>query len=215
MKPITLPAAGLGVSFLLGLALAAGPPAAAQQPGGKPRPPTTEQAVPPESKPAAAPESKEVPSRKSVVSLPVTIKLALMADPRLLLPYDIEVTVDGSKAVLSGEVASQEETRAAMAVAQQVEGVKAVVSKLKVVPELARALARNRDETITKYVKARFKASTTLEAAAFEVKTEDGVVSLSGQTRFQVIVLEAAEAARQVPGVKAVRTEGVRLEAGD
>ncbi len=213
MKPTTLPAAGLGAGLLLGLALAAGPPAVAQQPGGKPPQPPTEQAAPPASKPVV-PEFKEVPSRKPVGSLPVTIKLALMADPRLL-PYDIEVTVDGSKAVLSGEVASQEETRAALAVAQQVEGVKAVVSKLKVVPELARALARKRDETITQYVKARFKASTTLEAAAFGVKTEDGVVSLSGQTRFQVIILEAAEAARQVPGVKAIRTEGVRLEAGD
>jgi hyperosmotically inducible protein len=49
-------------------------------------------------------------------------------------------------------------------------------------------------------------------AANFDVKTEQGVVSLSGTVRFQVIVLEAAEAARQVPGVKAVRTDKVRIE---
>lgn len=47
------------------------------------------------------------------------------------------------------------------------------------------------------------------------MKTEDGVVTLTGSTRFQVIVLEAAQAARQVPGVKAVNTDQVRLVAGE
>jgi hyperosmotically inducible protein len=54
-----------------------------------------------------------------------------------------------------------------------------------------------------------------LEAAKFDIKTESGVVELSGKTRFQVIVLEAAEAARQVPGVKAVKTHTVRIEGAE
>jgi hyperosmotically inducible periplasmic protein len=49
-------------------------------------------------------------------------------------------------------------------------------------------------------------------AANFDVKTEQGVVSLSGTVRFQVIALEAVEAAKQVPGVKAVKTEKVKIE---
>jgi hyperosmotically inducible protein len=43
------------------------------------------------------------------------------------------------------------------------------------------------------------------------VKTEEGVVSLSGAVRFQVLILEAAEAARSVPGVRAVKTDRIRL----
>ncbi|WNM60118.1 hypothetical protein PP769_09740 [Candidatus Nitrospira allomarina] len=42
-----------------------------------------------------------------------------------------------------------------------------------------------------------------------------GVVSLSGRTRFQVIVLEGAQTAREIPGVIAVNTQNVRLEAGN
>jgi hyperosmotically inducible protein len=61
-------------------------------------------------------------------------------------------------------------------------------------------------------VKERFAKSATLKAAAFEVKTEGGVVTLGGSVRFQVFILEAAEAARQVPGVKAVKTDKVRIE---
>jgi hyperosmotically inducible protein len=51
-----------------------------------------------------------------------------------------------------------------------------------------------------------------LEKAHFDVKTEDGVVTLTGKTRFQVIALEAAETARQVPGVRAVHTDGIQTE---
>jgi hyperosmotically inducible protein len=64
-------------------------------------------------------------------------------------------------------------------------------------------------------VRDRFEKSKTLQSVKFDVKTEDGVVTLSGTTRFQVIVLEAAQAARQIPGVKAVNTDGVRLVAGE
>ncbi len=154
------------------------------------------------------------PGGKPGRSLILTVKLTLMADPRLF-PYEIEVDLNGQEALLSGTVASEEEKLAATEIVQHVDGIKSVVNKLKVVKELPQALSRKRDETITQYVKERFKKSKTLEAAGFDVKTEDGVVSLSGRTRFQVIVLEAAEAARQTPGVKAVRTDGVRLEAAD
>jgi osmotically-inducible protein OsmY len=47
------------------------------------------------------------------------------------------------------------------------------------------------------------------------VKAENGVVLLSGKTRFQVIALEAAEAARQVPGVRAVDTTGIQIVGKD
>ncbi len=95
------------------------------------------------------------------------------------------------------------------------DGIKSVTNNIEVVKDLNRTMAKKKDEIITQYVKDRFGKSKTLETAHFDVKSEDGIVSLSGKTKFLVIVLEAAEAARNVPGVKAVKTEGVRLEGAD
>jgi hyperosmotically inducible periplasmic protein len=69
------------------------------------------------------------------------------------------------------------------------------------------------DTRLTDLVKQRFAKSQTLRETNFEVSTLRGVVSLSGQTRFQVIVFEAAQAARDIPGVMAVNTQNIRLEA--
>ncbi|WP_312647047.1 BON domain-containing protein [Candidatus Nitrospira allomarina] len=71
------------------------------------------------------------------------------------------------------------------------------------------------DARLTELVKQRFAHSQTLRDAGFEVMTIRGVVSLSGRTRFQVIVLEGAQTAREIPGVIAVNTQNVRLEAGN
>jgi hyperosmotically inducible protein len=87
-----------------------------------------------------------------------------------------------------------------------------VSNKLEVVKDLPDIITQKQDDIITRYVKARFAQSATVSAANFDVKTEQGIVSLSGTVRFQVMILEAAEAARQVPGVKAVKTDKVRIE---
>ena len=85
-------------------------------------------------------------------------------------------------------------------------------NKLEVVKELLEVITHKQDDIITRHIKERFAKSATVTAANFDVKTEQGVVSLSGTVRFQVIVLEAVEAAKQVPGVKAVKTDKVRIE---
>ena len=86
------------------------------------------------------------------------------------------------------------------------------VSKLEVVKELPAIIAQKQDDIITRHVKEQFTKSATVTSANFDVKTEQGVVTLSGTERFQVIVLEAVEAVRQVPAVKAVKTDKVRIE---
>ncbi len=142
------------------------------------------------------------------------IKLALMADPRLF-PYDIHVEISGDVAELSGKVSNESEKAAATEIVQALDGIKSVTNNIEVVKDLNRTLAKKKDEIITQYVKDRFGKSKTLETAHFDVKSEDGIVSLAGKTKFLVIVLEAVEAARNVPGVKAVKTEGVHLEGTD
>lgn len=148
---------------------------------------------------------------KPTKSLILTVKLALMADQRVA-PYDIEVETKGQEVLLTGKVPSEAEKLASAEVARRVEGVQSVVNKLEVVKELQPALMRKQDQLVTECVKEVFKKSATLKVADFAVKTENGVVELSGTTRFQVIVLEAAEAARQVPGVRAVKSDAVRIE---
>jgi osmotically-inducible protein OsmY len=159
-----------------------------------------------------APPKAEEPTKKPVTSLNLAIKLALMADPHLF-PLEIEVEIDKGKAVLSGAVPTEEEKSKAAEIAGKLEGIEGVVNKLQVTPALRDKLAKKQDETIAHVVRDRLSRSETLKAVGFDVKSENGVVYLSGKTRFQVIALEAAEAARQVPGVRAVDTAGVQLVA--
>jgi hyperosmotically inducible periplasmic protein len=171
--------------------------------------PPADRALADKAKPAEG-EGKKPPMRSSMV----TAKLALMADSRLF-PYDIEVDTKDKDLVLLGKVASDNEKRVATDIVRCLDGVHAVENRLKVEPDASHSLVVERDKIITNLVKERFEKSKTLQAVKFDVKTEEGIVTLTGATRFQVIILEAAQAARQVPGVKAVNTDAVRLVAGE
>ena len=156
-------------------------------------------------------KGKESTGRKTVSSQILTIKLALLGDPRLF-PYEIEVEAGSDEVTLMGKVSTEAEKTAAAEIASTVPAVKSVLNKLEVTKDLLEVIAHKQDDIITRHVKERFAKSATVTAANFDVKTELGVVSLSGAVRFQVIVLEAVEAAKQVPGVKAVKTDKVRIE---
>jgi hyperosmotically inducible periplasmic protein len=181
------------------------------KPADAPKPPADDKGQKAEPPPAQKPEVKPDESgKKPVVSMQLTIKLALMAEPAVF-PFEIEVEMDGHKAVLSGTVPSEDEKAKAAEIARKVEGVESVVNKLSVSPALRAALTKRQDEAIAHLVKERLNKSETLKAVGFDVKSENGIVMLSGKTRFQVIAFEAAEAARQVPGVRAVNTAAVQL----
>lgn len=199
------------------------PPAAPVPPAASAPPVSSPPALPAPTTPPAptgtpgspAPKPESVPekdsAKKSLGSLILTIKLALLADARLF-QYDIDVEEDQHNATLLGRVTSEELVGAAGEIVRAVPGVHTVVNKLQVDKALGPAMAKKQDEIITGLVKERFAKSATLKAANFEVTTEDGVVSLNGSVRFQVIALEAAETARHVPGVRAVKTQRIRLE---
>lgn len=128
-----------------------------------------------------------------------------------LFPYDIEVGMDGDKAVLSGKVATEEQKQLATTIAKRVDPVNTVVNHIEIAKELALSVAKRHDQALVQAVKDRFARSETLKAAGFDVKCDQGVIYLSGTVRFQVFALEAAQAARQVPGVRAVDTSNVQL----
>jgi hyperosmotically inducible protein len=140
----------------------------------------------------------------------LTIKLALMADP-ILFPYEFEVDVSHEKAVVTGSVPTEEDKSRVTDVVKTVEGIESVTNKVTVSPALRASLTKQQDEAIAQFVKERLNRSETLKAVGFDVKSDQGVVSLSGKTRFQVIALEAAEAARHIPGVRAVNTTAVQI----
>ncbi|MDH4304130.1 MAG: BON domain-containing protein [Nitrospira sp.] len=156
-------------------------------------------------------KEKETGAKKPVGSLILSVKLALMGDLRLFR-YEIEVEDDKQAVTLTGRVSNEEDKAAAAEVAQSVSGVKTLTNKLIVEKDLAKTLLKKQDEILTLLIKERFAKSATLKSANFDVKTEEGIVQLNGTVRFQVIALEAAEAARQVPGVRAVNTDKIRLE---
>jgi len=156
-------------------------------------------------------KEKESTGKNAGSSLILTVKLALMEDPRLF-PFEIEVEAGSDEVTLVGKVSSEAEKSAAGKIASTVPTVKSVSNKLEVVKELSEIIAHRQDDSITRLVKERFAKSATVTSANFDVKTEQGVVALSGTVRFQVIVFEAVEAVRQVPGVRGVKTDKVRIE---
>ena len=178
------------------------------------KPATEGQAPSGETGAGERPKTAEPEPKKPVRSPMVTAKLALMGDPRLF-PYDIEVDAKDKDLVLLGKVSQESDKKAATDIVGCLEGVHAVENRLKVESDATHGLVAERDKVLTLLVKERFEKSKTLQSVKFDVKTEDGIVTLSGNTRFQIIVLEAAQAARQVPGVRAVNTDAVRLVAGE
>jgi hyperosmotically inducible periplasmic protein len=187
---------------------------AAEKPAAEEKAKASDEKGKSEEKPKAEEAKPEEPTKKPVTSLNLAIKLALMADPQLF-PLDIEVEMEKGKAVLSGSVPTEEDKVKVGEIAGKIDGVETVVNKLTVTPALKDKLAKKQDESIAHVVRDRLSRSETLKAVGFDVKSENGIVYLSGKTRFQVIALEAAEAARQVPGVRAVDTAGVQLIAKD
>lgn len=110
----------------------------------------------------------EETARKPGTSPHMTIKPALMAHPQLY-PFDIEVEMDGQKAVLTEGVATEEEKVRAGEIVRKLEGIVAVANQLSVSPGLRAALAKRQDESIVHYVKDRLSRSETLRAVGFEV----------------------------------------------
>jgi hyperosmotically inducible protein len=181
---------------------------------GDPKTPTDTPSSGPETPSGERPKVETEGKKQPIKSSMVTAKLALMADPRLF-PYEIEVDTKDKDLVLLGKVSHESDKKAATEIVRCLEGVHAVENRLKVEPDATHSLVSERDKILTQLVKERFEKSKTLQSVKFDVKTEDAVVTLSGSTRFQIIILEAAQAARQIPGVRAVNTDAVRLIAGE
>jgi hyperosmotically inducible protein len=131
-------------------------------------------------------------------------KISLFADERV---KGTQVSVDTTKGVvyLRGKVDSVEAKSAAGDIAKGVEGVKSVKNDLQVVAAAARKAVDASDSDIAKAVETRLAKDTQLKKV--DVRTDAGVVTLTGQVPTIGVSAKASEMTRGLPGVKSVKNE--------
>jgi hyperosmotically inducible protein len=131
-------------------------------------------------------------------------KIALYSDERVK-GRQISVETVQRTVRLRGKVDSNEARTAAASIAEGIEHVKAVKNDLEVVAIEDRKATDVSDEDITSQVEARF--STTTQLTEIDVRTDGGLVTLTGTAPSLGASARASELARGVPGVRAVRNE--------
>ena len=131
-------------------------------------------------------------------------KIALYADERVKGGQVGVETLNGTVR-LYGKVDSQEARTAAASIAGGIEHVKAVKNDLQVVAPRDRKTTDISDQEITRLVESRL--ATTAQLTAVAVRTDDGVVILTGTAASIGASARASELARDVPGVRAVKNE--------
>lgn len=127
-----------------------------------------------------------------------------------LNPLDIDVDVQGSKAVLSGYVDSKVSKSLAGEIALSIDGIDDVDNQLQVDTQKAKAekqpqqglMANVSDATITVKVKSKLLANTEVSGLAIDVDTENKEVTLSGKVN--------SDAERDLVYYITRNTEGVR-----
>jgi hyperosmotically inducible protein len=131
-------------------------------------------------------------------------KIALYADERVKGRQVSVETVNGT-VMLRGKVDSDEAKAAAGSITMAVEHVKAVKNDLQVVAVGDRKATDISDKDITRQIEASFSKTTQL--TNIDVRTDGGVVTLTGAAPNIGASARASELARRVSGVRAVKNE--------
>src|SRR5262249_18003508 len=129
---------------------------------------------------------------------------ALFADDRVK-GTQVKVETKDGVVHLQGKVDSDAAKAAAADVAQGIDGVKSVKNDLQVVaPTERKAVAADANQ-ISKTVESRLSHDAQLKK--IDVRTDAGVVVLTGKVPTIVASAKASEMARGVPGVRSVKNE--------
>jgi len=131
-------------------------------------------------------------------------KIALFADERVK-GREVRVETVSGQVFLRGKVDSDEAKTAAEEIAKGVDGVKSVKNDLQVVPPAARTAVTADDKQITKAVTATLARDPQLKK--IDVRTDAGVVVLSGEVQSMAQSAKASDLAHRVDGVKSVKNE--------
>lgn len=114
----------------------------------------------------------------------------------------INVSSFNRRALLTGEVSSEEAKAKAEREVRDIEGVVSVTNEIQIAG-ISNFSARSNDALITTKVKATFVDTKDLYASAFKVVTESGVVYLMGRVT-QAEGSRAADVASSISGVRKV-----------
>ena len=131
-------------------------------------------------------------------------KIALYADSRV---SGTSVTVDTKRGVvtLRGKVDSNEAKAAADESIKAVEGVKEIKNQLQVVSQAKRDVVDAKDDYIKDHVGKMLSKDSQLKSAKVDVRSDGGVVTLTGSAPDWMASARASELARRVDGVKSVK----------
>lgn len=146
-------------------------------------------------------EAKEAVSDSWLTS---KTKIALFADDRVK-GREVRVETQNGEVFLRGKVDSPEAKGAAAEVAKGIEGVKNVTNDLQVVPPTARKTVAVNDKQITKAVETSL--GTDRQLKKIDVRTDAGIVVLSGEVPNISASAKASEMAHRIEGVKSVKNE--------
>jgi hyperosmotically inducible periplasmic protein len=133
-------------------------------------------------------------------------KIALFSDSRVK-GREINVETKDGTVMLRGKVDTDEAKSAAEEVAKGIDGVKSVKNELQVVAPSKREAVDEKDDAITKRVKQHIAKDNRLKDADISVKTNAGVVSLTGEVSDLTTSAKASWTAWKVPGVKSVKND--------
>src|SRR5262245_18302777 len=133
-------------------------------------------------------------------------KIAIYADERCS-GNAINVDTRDGLVVLRGKETSAEEKKAAEDVARRIEGVTQVKNNLEVVPSTEKKAVDRKDDDIKKAVKDRLSADARMKGSDVNVRSDNGVVTLTGEAHDVNARARASELARGVSGVKVVKNE--------
>ena len=138
--------------------------------------------------------------------LTLQTKLALLGDERVR-SVDVHVTTQRGVITLRGKVDNAAEQQAAGEIARTIEGARDVSNQLTVVPQPQRKAVDRQDHQIVTDVKQAIKHDARLQHARIHVRSDEGIVTLTGKAPSLETSVHASETARRVPGVRAVRNE--------
>jgi len=133
-------------------------------------------------------------------------KIALFADGRVK-GRQVNVETQKGLVMIRGKVDSNEAKNAAEEIAKGIEGVKSVKNELQVVAPSKREAVEEKDDAITARVKEGLAKEPKLKKANINVKTNAGVVSLSGEVPDILTSAHASWTAWKVHGVKSVKND--------
>jgi hyperosmotically inducible protein len=131
-------------------------------------------------------------------------KIALFADERV---KGRQVSVETDKGVVSlrGKVDTADAKAAAESIAQGIEGAKSVRNDLQVVAPADRKAVTADDKEIKRSIEGRFAGDQQLKK--IDVRSDAGVVILTGEAPSIMAAARASEVARSMPAVRYVKNE--------